>query len=131
MRGRWLIALVILLGGWGALEFVLWQSELGQYAESPQRLELRQGTTALVAGGTAGVVYEDHRLRKDARILVRCKDEQQRFRLRRGEIAPAACGVRVRLLDLLPGDSVALEVHWGDSLDDLAPGGASNLETIP
>lgn len=119
MRGKWFIALVILLGGWGALEFVLWQSELGDYAESPQRLEISQGATALVAGGRAGVVYESSRLRKDVLFLVRCQAEEERVRLRRGDVSPPICGVRVKLLDLLVGDRVAIEVHWGESIDDL------------
>ena len=132
MRGKWLFALAILLGGWGALEFVLWQSKLGEYAESPQTLELSQGATALVGGGRAGVVYEGHRLRRDARILVRCKDTEQRFRLRRGHVSDVTCGVQVQLLDILPGDGVALLVRWGDDVDMPTPDPAEpKTETSP
>ncbi|MCG8459254.1 MAG: hypothetical protein MI919_23510 [Holophagales bacterium] len=114
MRGKWWIALGIGLLGWGLLELMLWQSELGDYARSPQSLRLSAGTVALVAGGRAGVLFEGSPYLRAAHLRIRCKGVDEAIRLRKGETSDELCGIRARLLELLPNDQASLEVTWSD-----------------
>ncbi|MEM1206603.1 MAG: hypothetical protein AAGN66_25435 [Acidobacteriota bacterium] len=123
MKGRYVLVLLVGLLGWGALELMQWQAGLGRFAESPQRMEIRKGVTALVAGGQAGVVFLDSPFRRRAQMKVRCKDVDQSFDLGRGDVSEEICGIRVRLLEILPGDRVAIEATWGeDGVEPPAPG---------
>ena len=113
MTHRWLPVLLILLGGWGLLEALSYQTGLGDYAKSPQRLQLKQGLTAIVAGGSAGLVFMEDRFRKKAQLLIRCEEGRRTISLRRGQVSEEICGVRVELLDILPEGKVNVEVRWG------------------
>ncbi|MEO1085702.1 MAG: hypothetical protein AAFY88_15790 [Acidobacteriota bacterium] len=106
--------LIILLGGWILLEVMTWQAGLGDYAKSPQRVQLRQGLTSLVGGGRAGLVFIEERFRKKAQIMVRCQDGRHAVNLRPGQVSDEICGVRVELLAILSDGLVNVEVRWGD-----------------
>lgn len=113
MTRRWLPILLILLGGWGLLEALSYHSGLGEYAKSPQRLQLKQGLTAVVGGGRAGLVFMEDRFRKKAQLLIRCQQGRRTISLRRGQVSEEICGIRVELLDILPEGKVNVEVRWG------------------
>ena len=114
MRSKWLIMAAILFGGWALLEFMLWSSDLGEYAKSPQHLKLQQGTTAIVAGGRAGVVFQGSPHRRRAEILIRCKNVEQEIRLRRDELSEEVCGIQIRFLDLEVNGRAVVIVSWQD-----------------
>lgn len=106
--------LVILIGGWILLEVMARQAGLGDYAQSPQRVQLRQGLTSLVGGGRAGLVFVEERFRKKAQVMVRCEAGRRVVNLRPGEVSDEICGVRVELLAILSDGLVNVEVRWGD-----------------
>ncbi|MEM9554337.1 MAG: hypothetical protein AAGC60_08770 [Acidobacteriota bacterium] len=115
MKGRWLVVFVLLGAGWVALELMQYQVGLGRYAESPQRVSIRQGGTAIVGGGQAGVHYLGSPFRRSANLEVRCKDVEERFRLRPGDVSTPVCGVEVEVLAIEVGDRLAVEVRWPPS----------------
>ncbi|MEM1179852.1 MAG: hypothetical protein AAGM22_16005 [Acidobacteriota bacterium] len=108
--------IVILLGGWAMLEVMTWQAGLGDYARSPQRVQLRQGLTSLVGGGRAGLVFVEERFRKKAQILVRCEAGRRTLNMRPGAVSEEICGVQVELLAILSDGLINVEVRWGDDL---------------
>lgn len=110
-----MILVVILFGGWGLLEFMLWSSELGEYARSPQQIRLKQGVTSIVGGGRAGLVYQGSPHRRRAELLLRCKDTNEEIRLRRDEISEEICGVQVRFLELEIDGQARVLVSWSDT----------------
>jgi hypothetical protein len=112
MRTKWLIMLAILVGGWGLLEVMLWSADLGDYAQNPQQIRLQQGSTAIVGGGRAGLVFQGSPHRRRAEILVRCKDVTQEIRLRRDEISEEICGIQVRFLELEVNGKALVLVSW-------------------
>ena len=113
MTGRWLVIFLILAVGWGMLELMLRQMKIGDHAKSPQRFEIPQGATVLVGGGRAGVSFLEAPFLRFAMFQIRCKDTEQRIRLKPGTVSDELCGVQVRLVDLVPGGKVAIEVTWG------------------
>lgn len=113
MKGRILAIVVLLVGGWLALELLQYQAGLGRYAESPQRVVIQRDGTAIVGGGQAGVKYLGDQFRRAANLQVRCKDVVERFVLRPGEETPETCGVVVELVEMQTGDRVAIEARWG------------------
>ncbi len=113
MTGRWLVILVILAVGFGMLELMLRQMKIGDYAQSPQHFEISQGMTVLAGGGRAGVTFLDAPFLRSAVLHIRCKDLEKRVQLKPGSISEELCDVRVKLLNLVPGGKVAVEVTWG------------------
>ena len=131
MTHRWLPVLLILLGGWGLLEALSYQTGLGDYAKSPQRLQLKQGLTAIVAGGSAGVVFMEDRFRKKAQLLIRCQEGRRTISLRRGQVSEEICGIRVELLDILPEGKVNVEVRWGPETEEAEAAAETSVEPSP
>ena len=131
MTHRWLPVLLILRGGWGLLEALSYQTGLGDYAKSPQRLQLKQGLTAIVAGGSAGVVFMEDRFRKKAQLLIRCQEGRRTISLRRGQVSEEICGIRVELLDILPEGKVNVEVRWGPETEEAEAAAETSVEPPP
>ncbi len=113
MTGRWLVIFLILAVGWGMLELMLRQMKIGDHAQSPQHFEIPQGATVLVGGGRAGVSFLEAPFLRSAIFQIRCKDTEQVVRLKPGTVSDELCDVRVRLVELVPGGRVAIEVTWG------------------
>lgn len=113
-----LITPVIMLGiGAFALVYLQWKLDLGNFAESPQKLVLQPGGRAFVGGGQARLDFEEV-AGTGAELSLSCSEIDQAFRLEPGEVAPEMCGVRVGLSGieggLSPRDPIVavLEVIW-------------------
>ncbi|MEL7060636.1 MAG: hypothetical protein AAGN46_11465 [Acidobacteriota bacterium] len=113
MTRKWWLIAAILLGGWGALELMMYQSGLGDYARSPQRVELAKDRVALVGGGRAGLTFEERRRGDKARLGLRCDSVDETLTLSIGEPVMTGCGVEIELLavDLR---RASLEVRWDE-----------------
>ena len=113
-----LVALLFLFGGLSALQVLQWRFGVGDFITSPQQIVVPLAARMIVGGGRAGVEFGQ--LRDDrAQLIVRCRDDQQRLKLRVGEISDVICTVRIELVELssvtgtLATSRAHLEVTWG------------------
>lgn len=129
MTGRWIVIFAIVVGGWGALELMLRQMEIGEHAKSPQYFEIPKGLTVLVGGGRAGLTFVEAPFLRSAVVKVTCKDTDRAVQLRPGEVGDEVCGIRFQLKQLMAGGNAAIEVRWGN--DSAFAPVASAMESEP
>lgn len=114
MLRRWLPILLILVGGWIALETMTRQARLGKHARSPQQLELVQGRTAIAGGGRAGIVFMNSPYRRRAELLVRCEAQKRVITLARGDTSDELCGITLELIDITADRRVQVIARFDD-----------------
>ena len=129
MTGRWLALVVVVVFGWGALELMLRQMQIGEHALSPQHFELPEGLTVIVGGGRATLTFVDAPYLRSARLRVKCKDVDRGIQLRPQETSDETCGVRVHLIQIFAGQA-AVRVSWGEA-PDAGPDAAAHEEEKP
>lgn len=81
---------------------VAWHNRLGNFAHSPQRVEMSVGTTCFVAGGKAKMWFAS--IETGPQIEISCKDQSHMIELATNEPSDDVCGIRVRKLDLFERD---------------------------
>jgi hypothetical protein len=120
---NWKIWALFLAGGVGALGapyYVAYQLQLGDFAKSPQTVEINLGTTALVAGGRAKLWFASVDIGPS--IEVSCKKEKSFFEVSKSAPSEEVCGVRVRCLDVFEKEFRGhkllrgrFEITWDDT----------------
>lgn len=114
---RMMLPLVLITVGIFALVVLQWKLDLGQFAESPQLIEVPWGARSIVGGGRAAVDFDQ--LDGDvATLRLWCDEDEIEVRLEPDDRSDEFCGVRIRLLGFLSGRGgektrAALEVSWG------------------
>ncbi len=105
--------------GIGPLAFFAWFNKLGDFAKSPQTVEMNMGTTAFVAGGRARLWFAGDEMGPS--VEVQCKRTSRLLQLTE-EPSDEVCGIRVRLKNIkeqVRGRRAVLrgtfEVTWDDS----------------
>lgn len=113
-----LLPLVLIGFGLFALIALQWKLDLGQFADSPQLVEVPWGARSIVGGGRAAVDFDQ--LDGDvATLRLWCTEDETEIRLEPDDQSELFCGVRIRLLGFLSGRDggektrAALEVTWG------------------
>ena len=116
---RFLIPIVMALGGLFALLALQWKLDLGSFADSPQLLDIPLGARAVAGGGRAGIDFTEVD-ETQAVLRVWCAQHSSTLHLEPHRTTEEICGVTVRLLGLIagrPGEArikAALEVAWDD-----------------
>lgn len=118
MRGIW-IFLGFMVMGIGPIAMFAWFNQLGDFAKSPQTVEMNLGTTSFVAGGRAKLWFA---MVEDGPVVeVACKSESRMVSLPDEERSDEVCGIQVRKIDLLEKERrghrtlrVVLQVTWQD-----------------
>ena len=117
---RVVLPVVLISVGIFALVVLQWKLDLGEFAESPQLVELPWGARSIVGGGRAAVDF-DQLDGNTATLRLWCSEHEVQLRLQPDHQTDEVCGVRIRLLGFLSGRDaseqtrVALEVTWNDS----------------
>ncbi len=112
-----MVPLVLIGVGLFALIVLQWKLDLGQFAESPQLIEVPWGARSIVGGGRAAVDF-DQLDGEVATLRLWCSEYETEIRLEPDDQTEELCGVRVRLLGFLGGRGdgettrAALEVSW-------------------
>lgn len=108
-----LTGLVVLLG-YGALLFLQWKWQLGDFAKGPQQIKLLRYDRKMVAGGRAGVEYLG-RETGDLSFLLHCLEKGETVsrpvRLEEGQRSSETCAVYLRPVAVQGGDAYAVEVE--------------------
>ncbi len=116
---KWrIIAVMAVLGllGWWGLVVIQRQFKVGEFAQSPQYVDLLPGSKAIVAGGQGLLSFIDQG-RHHAVIEVRCAAERQLAELGESAASEEICGFTVRWLGRstrpgLASGSQRFEVAW-------------------
>ncbi len=113
-----LITILFLIGGFSALLALQWKFGVGNHVVSPQLVIVPLGARMILAGGLAGVEF-DQRRDKRGDFIVRCTDEQSWVKLKVGETSEEICSIRIQLQSFstetgtLATSRAHLEVTWG------------------
>ena len=111
--------LILIGAGLFALIALQAKLDLGQFAESPQLVEVPWGARSILGGGRAAVDF-DGLSGNTATLRLWCSQEEFEVRLEPDDQTEELCGVRVRLLGFLTGRKggeetrAALEATWGE-----------------
>jgi len=114
---RVMLPLALVSAGIFALLALQWKLDLGQFAESPQLVEVPWGARSVVGGGRAAVDF-DQLEGEVATLRLWCHEDELVVRLEPDGQSDEFCGVRIRLLGFLNGRDAgektraALEVTW-------------------
>ena len=81
---------------------VAWYNRLGDFAKSPQRVEMSVGSTCFVAGGRAKIWFAS--LETGPKVEVSCKDQSHLIELAGDDSSEEVCGIRVRKLEVFEKD---------------------------
>jgi hypothetical protein len=107
----------LLFAGIGPMLGVAYFNRLGDFAKSPQRLEMSVGSTSFVAGGRAKIWFSS--IQTGPEIEISCKDQTKMLQLETSEPSDEVCGIRVRKLELFEKDlaghpqiRAVFEVTW-------------------
>ena len=117
-RGIW-VFFGLLFAGVGPMIGVAWFHHLGDFAKSPQRVEMSVGSTSFVAGGRAKIWFSS--IQTGPEIEISCKDYSKMIQLETKEPSDQVCGIRVRKLEVFERDlaghpqlRAVFEVTWDD-----------------
>ncbi len=94
----WLFILGIFAMGVGMPVLVAYNLRLGEFAKSPQTVELMLGSSILVAGGRAKIWFAQ--VDMGPTIEINCRKETRMVELQHGEPTDEICGVRVELIEV-------------------------------
>lgn len=117
---RWVRIAIFPLMGLAAylfLQYLQYQLKLGDYAESPEKIELHRQDRKVVAGGRAGIELLGTRYGK-TRLMLRCLEDgqsvQREVSLKEGETLEGHCEVAIRLTKVHGADGVRaeFEISW-------------------
>ncbi len=118
----WIICVATLGVGVGGPWFFAKQLKLGDFAKSPQTVEMMLGSSILVGGGRAKLWFAQ--VDSGASVEVSCRKETSMLELREGEPSDKVCRVRVELLSIrekeFRGNTVLrgkFRVTWDDAED--------------
>lgn len=98
MRGMW-IFLGLMVMGIGPIAVFAWFNQLGDFAKSPQTVEMNLGTTSFVAGGRARLWFA--MVEEGPVVEVSCKGESRMVTLIDHKASDVVCGVQVTAVELL------------------------------
>ena len=98
---------------------VAWHNRLGDFAKSPQRVEMSVGSTCFVAGGRAKIWFSS--MQTGPEIEISCKDQSRLLQLETDKPSDDVCGIRVRKLEIFEKDLAGhpqlrgvFEVTWNE-----------------
>lgn len=94
----WTILLSLFAIGLGGPLLVAYQLKLGEFAKSPQTVELNLGGSVFVAGGRAKIWFAE--IGMGPVVEITCKDEQAMVELSEDEPSQEVCGIRVQSSEL-------------------------------
>ena len=92
----------LLFAGIGPMLGVAWYHRLGDFAKSPQRVEMGVGSTCFVAGGRAKLWFSS--IEQGPVVEISCKGHAKSIDLINGEPTEQVCGIRVRKLEVFEED---------------------------
>ena len=92
----------MLVLGVGPLVGYAWVNKLGDFAKSPQRVEMGVGSSSFVAGGRARLWFASVEL--GPQVEVTCKGQSRLIELVDDEPSGEVCGIRVKKLDVYEKD---------------------------
>jgi hypothetical protein len=117
-RGLW-FAVGVMVMGIGPIVGYAWLNKLGDFAKSPQRVEMSLGSTSIVAGGRAKMWFAMVDIAPT--VEVSCKGSSRMLELT-DKPSEEVCGVRVRKLEIVEREMGrhatmrgVFEVTWNDS----------------
>ncbi|MEM7586827.1 MAG: hypothetical protein AAF560_25785 [Acidobacteriota bacterium] len=121
-----IIGLLFLISGLSALLMLQWNFGVGNHIVSPQEVTVPLGARMILAGGRAGVEFDQRRDRR-GHFVVRCQDEQSWVKLKVGQTSEEICSVRIHLQEFttetgtLASSRAHLEVTWGPEASSEEP----------
>lgn len=102
----WVYLIGMLAAGVGLPMLLAYQLKLGDFAKSPQEVQLNLGGSIMVAGGKAKIWFAQ--VDPAPTVEISCAKETATVELDEDEPSHEACGVQVRKLDL---KEVQMGVH--------------------
>lgn len=107
-----MLAVMIGVGAVATLLFIARSGQFGDYAKSPQTVELAVGSSRLVAGGRAKIWFGE--VQMDPMVEISCKDGTRYVEVGKDTPSEECCGIRLRLLELKEERTLRgkFEVTW-------------------